>query len=112
MVSRRPTLLTMSRAKFLITTRAYRSFYRVSSWVEGSHSWEASAALKKRLAASGINLEGRPCGWAEVYRVFRACKFVEEEGNILFYKNAQGLAASRPIIPGDAANDSGIELEK
>ena len=77
-----------------------------------SHSWEASAALKKRLAASGINLEGRPGGWAEVYRVFRECKFVEDEGNIVFYKNAQGLAASRPLISGDIASDSGIELEK
>jgi len=75
-------------------------------------SWEASAALKKRLAASGLFLEGRPSGWAEVYRVFRNCKFVEDEGNIVFYKNANGLAASRPIIPGDAASDSGIELEK
>lgn len=74
--------------------------------------WEASAALKKRLAASGLHLEGRPGGWAEVYRVFRECKFVEDEGNILFYKNAQGLAAARPIIPGDAASDSGVELEK
>jgi omega-6 fatty acid desaturase (delta-12 desaturase) len=76
------------------------------------HSWEASAALKKRLAVAGINLEGRPGGWAEVYRVFRECKFVEDEGNILFYKNAKGLAASRPIISGDVASDSGVELEK
>jgi len=68
--------------------------------------------LKKRLAASNIYLEGRPGGWAEVYRVFRECKFVEDEGNILFYKNAKGHAASRPIIPGDVASDSGIELEK
>ena len=44
--------------------------------------------------------------------MFRACKFVEDEGNIVFYKNANGLAASRPIIPGDTASDSGIELEK
>jgi hypothetical protein len=68
--------------------------------------------LKKRLTASGLFLEGRPAGWAEVYRVFRDCKFVEDEGNIVFYKNANGLAASRPVIPGDAASDSGIELEK
>jgi omega-6 fatty acid desaturase (delta-12 desaturase) len=77
-----------------------------------SSSWEASTALKKRLAASGLFLEGRPGGWAEVYRVFRACKFVEDEGNILFYKDANGLAASRPVIPEDTASDSGIELEK
>ena len=68
--------------------------------------------MKKRLAAFNIYLEGRPGGWAEVYRVFHECKFVENEGNILFYKNAKGLAASRPIIPGDVASDSGIELEK
>ncbi|KAI0259825.1 fatty acid desaturase-domain-containing protein [Gloeopeniophorella convolvens] len=86
--------------------------HHVSSKIPHYHAWEASAALKKRLAASGIHLEGRPGGWAEVYRVFRECKFVEDEGNILFYKNARGLAASRPILPADAASDSGIELDK
>jgi omega-6 fatty acid desaturase / acyl-lipid omega-6 desaturase (Delta-12 desaturase) len=79
---------------------------------ERTPSWEASAALKKRLAGSGIFLEGRPAGWAEIYRVLRECRFVEDEGNIVFYKNAMGLASSRPIIPGDAASDSGIELEE
>jgi len=86
--------------------------HHVSSKIPHYNAWEASAALKKRLAASGIRLEGRPGGWAEVYRIFRECKFVEDEGNIVFYKNAYGLAASRPIVPGDAASDSGIELEK
>jgi len=76
------------------------------------HVKDAIVALNKRLTASGLFLEGRPAGWAEVYRVFRECKFVEDEGNIVFYKNAMGLASSRPIIPGDAASDSGIELEK
>ncbi|KAI9465606.1 fatty acid desaturase-domain-containing protein [Lactarius psammicola] len=86
--------------------------HHVSSKIPHYNAWEASTALKKRLAASGIQLEGRPGGWAEVYRVFRQCRFVEDEGNILFYKNAKGLAASRPIIPTDAASDSGVELEK
>ncbi|KAH9065516.1 delta-12 fatty acid desaturase [Lactarius vividus] len=86
--------------------------HHVSSKIPHYNAWEASAALKRRLAASGIQLEGRPGGWAEVYRVFRECKFVEDEGNIVFYKNANGLAASRPIISGDVASDSGVELEK
>jgi len=77
-----------------------------------TNSWEASDALKKRLAASGICLEGRPVGWAEMYRVMRECRFVEDDGNVVFFKNAKGLAASRPLIPGDAAPDSSIELEK
>ena len=77
-----------------------------------TNSWEASDALKKRLAASGICLEGRPVGWAEMYRVMRECRFVEDDGNVVFFKNAKGLAAARPLIPGDAARDSSIELEK
>jgi omega-6 fatty acid desaturase / acyl-lipid omega-6 desaturase (Delta-12 desaturase) len=60
---------------------------------QATYSWEASAALKKQLTTSNIYLEGHPGGWAEVYRVFHKCKFVENKGNILFYKNAKGLAA-------------------
>lgn len=37
-------------------------------------SWEASAALKQKLAKDGIHLYGGAGGWAEVYRVFRECK--------------------------------------
>ncbi|KAH9971929.1 fatty acid desaturase-domain-containing protein [Lactifluus volemus] len=86
--------------------------HHVSSKIPHYNAWAASSALKKRLAAAGIQLEGRPSGWAEVYRVFRECKFVEDDGNIIFYKNAQGLAASRPLVAGDTASDSGIEFEK
>lgn len=40
----------------------------------GSHSWEAADALRRRLAQSGIHLEGNPGGWSEVYRVVKQCK--------------------------------------
>jgi omega-6 fatty acid desaturase / acyl-lipid omega-6 desaturase (Delta-12 desaturase) len=56
-------------------------------------------------------VQGAPVGWAEMYRVFRQCKFVEDEGDIVFYKNAQGLAAARPIFATSEASDSGIELD-
>ncbi len=37
--------------------------------------WEASAALKKKLTASGMkHLNGGAVGWAEMHRVFRECK--------------------------------------
>ena len=75
-------------------------------------SWEASAALKKKLAAFGIPTEGGPGGWAEVYRVFKECKFVEDEGDVVFYKNAYGLAKMRPAMPESSASDSGIEIDK
>ncbi|CAL1712938.1 unnamed protein product [Somion occarium] len=84
--------------------------HHVASRIPHYHAWEATDALRKRLAQSGIKLQGRPGGWAEMYRVFKECKFVEDEGDIVFYKNAQGLAVTRPVLPDNNASDSGIEM--
>lgn len=100
--------------------------HHVSSKIPHYNAWEATDALRKKLASSGLKLQGRPGGWAEVYRVYKQCKvrsvgrarvcraneyvqFVEDEGNIVFYKNAYGLAASRPAN-AEPASDSGVEI--
>ncbi|KAG6816779.1 hypothetical protein H0H87_003042 [Tephrocybe sp. NHM501043] len=101
----------MSQAKFLIITPA--------------------AALRKKLEGAGIYRQGAPGGWREVYRVMKECKvsqqrpstffhthptfpftqFVEDEGSVVFYKNAHGVAAARPVFPDEEdAQDSGVEL--
>jgi len=82
--------------------------HHIHSKIPHYHAWDASAAVTKLLASRGIDLNGGAVGWAEMYRVFKACRFVEDEGDVVFYKNAQGLAAARPIFPD--SNDSGIEL--
>ncbi|KAI0631956.1 delta12-fatty acid desaturase [Trametes polyzona] len=84
--------------------------HHVSSKIPHYHAWEATDALRKLLARNGIHLQGRPGGWAEVYRVFKECKFVEDEGDIVFYKNAYGLAATKPAFADNTASDSGIEI--
>jgi hypothetical protein len=38
-------------------------------------------------------------------------QFVEDEGSVVFYKNAYGLAAARPVLSVNAANDSGVEVD-
>ncbi|KAH9947625.1 delta12-fatty acid desaturase [Amylocystis lapponica] len=86
--------------------------HHVSSKIPHYHAWEAAAALRRKLAPAGIRLQGAPGGWAEVYRVFKECRFVEDEGDILFYKNARGLAATRPLFVDNNASDSGIEIDK
>jgi omega-6 fatty acid desaturase (delta-12 desaturase) len=48
--------------------------HHVTSKIPHYHAWEATYALRARLAAAGINLVGRPGGWAEVYRVMRECR--------------------------------------
>ena len=52
-----------------------------------------------------------PFARAEIYRVFQECKFVEDEGDILFYKNTYGLAATCPIFPDHSGSDSSVEVD-
>lgn len=87
------------------------SFHLLDLYLIPPCSWEASAALKKKLATAGIPIEGGPGGWAEVYRVFKECKFVEDEGDVVFFKNAYGLAKMKPVMPESSASDSGIEVD-
>ncbi|KAF7969475.1 hypothetical protein HWV62_27267 [Athelia sp. TMB] len=86
--------------------------HHLCSKIPHYHAWEASAALKAKLESAGVSTkEGNAGGWAEVYRVFKECKFVEDEGSVLFYKNAYGLAAARPVFVDANADDSGVEVE-
>jgi hypothetical protein len=38
-------------------------------------------------------------------------QFVEDEGDVVFYKNAYGLAKMRPAFSDATASDSGIEID-
>ncbi|KZT11828.1 delta12-fatty acid desaturase [Laetiporus sulphureus 93-53] len=87
--------------------------HHVASKIPHYHAWEANDILHARLRQAGlVPLKGRPGGWAEMYRVFKECKFVEDEGNIIFYKNAHGLASTRPVVIDSNVSDSGIEFDK
>jgi len=86
--------------------------HHVHSKIPHYHAWEASDALRARLTRAGIKLQGRNAGWAEVYRVYKQCKFVEDEGDIVFYKNAHGLAVARPLVIDTNASDSGVDVHE
>jgi len=82
--------------------------HHVSSKIPHYNAWEATDALRKKLGESGIKLQGAPGGWVEMCKVLRECKFVEDEGGVVFFKNAYGLAVARPAFAD--ASDSGIEI--
>jgi len=86
--------------------------HHVCSKIPHYHAWEASAALRKVLEPTGLRMDGKPGGWAEMYRVYKECKFVEDDGDVVFYKNAFGLAQMRPVFNDVTASDSGIEVDK
>lgn len=67
----------MFRARSLITTRMSLPLSLNDGDINSLtmlRSWEASAALHKRLQEAGLILQGAPGGWREVYRVFKECK--------------------------------------
>jgi omega-6 fatty acid desaturase / acyl-lipid omega-6 desaturase (Delta-12 desaturase) len=84
--------------------------HHVSSKIPHYNAWEAADALRARLAQDGIDLQGRPGSWSEIIRVMRQCRFVEDQGDVVFYKNGYGLAAAKPAVPDVA--DSGVEVDK
>lgn len=84
--------------------------HHVFSKIPHYNAWEASDALKKVTDRAGLQLEGAPGGWREMARIFKECRFVEDEGTVVFYKDARGLAKARPVFPDSA--DSGVELDK
>jgi len=43
-------------------------------------------------------------------KLIQPLQFVEDEGDVVFFKNAQGLAQMRPVFSDPTANDSGIEM--
>ncbi|KDQ08048.1 hypothetical protein BOTBODRAFT_139354 [Botryobasidium botryosum FD-172 SS1] len=85
--------------------------HHVASKIPHYHAWEASAALKVRLASAGYSFEGRPGTWGEIYRVWNACKFVEDEGDVVFYKDARGIARRAAVFSDNNVSDSGVELQ-
>ncbi|KAJ6583894.1 fatty acid desaturase-domain-containing protein [Mycena vulgaris] len=84
--------------------------HHVCSKIPHYNAWEASDALRAVLKPAGVRWQGGAGGWAEMYRVFRECKFVEDEGDVVFFKNAQGLAKMRPVFNDSGASDSGVEI--
>lgn len=43
-----------------------------------------------------------------LFKNYRACRFVEDEGDVIFYKDARGKAQRRVVYP-DTPSDSAIE---
>ncbi|KAF5348238.1 hypothetical protein D9756_010508 [Leucocoprinus leucothites] len=86
------------------------ALHHVSSKIPHYNAWEASAALKKFLRSHGIRSDGPPVDWAEGLRVLMQCKFVEDVGGIVFFKNSQCLAHAKPVFDNIGMNGNVAEF--
>ncbi|KAJ3577022.1 hypothetical protein NP233_g32 [Leucocoprinus birnbaumii] len=62
------------------------------------HAWEATSEMRRFLRSRGIETLGAPVSLAEAIRVWKECMFVEDEGDVVFHKNAHGVAHLRLVL--------------
>ena len=68
--------------------------HHVNSKIPHYHAWEATDALRARLANAGIKLQGRNSGWGEMYRVYKQCKVCPSFPSLRKY--LPSFSSSRP----------------
>lgn len=84
--------------------------HHVSSKIPHYHAWEASEALKKRLGehyqSSNENV------FVSLWKSINRCKFVDENDQVAFFRDANGVP-SACVAPNSAYNsDSGVTLSE
>ena len=72
------------------------------------HAWEATEALKVKLGSHYSSTDENV--FVSLWKNFRACRFVEDEGEVVFFKDAYGRAARRVEFE-PVPSDSGVDLE-
>ncbi|KAG6879844.1 hypothetical protein C0992_010802 [Termitomyces sp. T32_za158] len=72
-------------------------FEETPIWTLAHNGPQITKAIKAVLK-DDYNYDSTPT-WYALYRSFSQCLFVEEEGDIIFYKNRQG-AAAREVAQG------------
>ncbi|KAF7365289.1 Delta12-fatty acid desaturase [Mycena venus] len=111
-----------SRGRLLVRTDACDAWYSALGLEEYRYTrenWDDEEKDDRRLLTpdeelSRNSLYGKSDERADrhFHSVYKECKFVEDEGDVVFYKNAYGLAKMRPVFNDATASDSGVEVDK
>ncbi|EGG01083.1 uncharacterized protein MELLADRAFT_111311 [Melampsora larici-populina 98AG31] len=74
------------------------------------HAWEAPYPLKAKLGPHCQLIDENY--WVSFWKGFSHCCFVEDEGDLLFYKNAKGQALVRMKESYGSPSDSEYEVDQ
>jgi len=81
--------------------------HHISSKIPHYAAWDATEAIK--------NYVGEYYHYTDenflksVFNNYRQCRFIEDTGDVLFYKNARGVAAYAAVAP-ESQSDSGVDV--
>ena len=82
--------------------------HHISSKIPHYNAWEATAALKEFLGQHYHKSEENM--FSSFYRCYRECIFVEDEQDVVFFKNSSGLAKRVAVEEGGNVSDSGVDM--
>ncbi|PLW46189.1 hypothetical protein PCANC_08820 [Puccinia coronata f. sp. avenae] len=86
--------------------------HHLCSKIPHYNAWDATEALKVKLGEHYQSTDEHY--WYSLWKCFRQCRFVEDEGDVVFYKDARGKAARRYVSRSNGStsvSDSGVEVD-
>ncbi|GJN88152.1 hypothetical protein Rhopal_001109-T1 [Rhodotorula paludigena] len=82
--------------------------HHVSSKIPHYHAWEATEALKNFLGEHYHSTDENM--FVSLWKCYKQCRYVDDEGDVLFYRDAYGRARRVAQLP-DVPSDSGVDVE-
>ncbi|ODO05252.1 omega-6 fatty acid desaturase (delta-12 desaturase) [Cryptococcus wingfieldii CBS 7118] len=82
--------------------------HHISSKIPHYNAWEATEALKNFLGPAYHKSDENM--FVACYKSYRDCLFVEDDQDVVFYKNAAGIAQRVPIEESGNLSDSGVDM--
>lgn len=84
--------------------------HHLCSKIPHYHAWDATKAIKEKLGEYYCQSDEN-C-WKSLYKSYTQCRFVEDEGDVVFYKNAKGVAVRRAVMVDKKGHvsDSGVDV--
>ncbi|KAK4045990.1 hypothetical protein OIV83_006455 [Microbotryomycetes sp. JL201] len=81
--------------------------HHICSKIPHYHAWEATEALKKVLGEHYVSTDENM--FKSFWKSFKYCRFVDDEGDVVFYKDAYGRT-SRRVEYEAQPSDSGVDV--
>ncbi|ODN81705.1 hypothetical protein L202_02099 [Cryptococcus amylolentus CBS 6039] len=82
--------------------------HHISSKIPHYNAWEATEALKNFLGPAYHKSDENM--FVSCYKSYRDCLFVEDDQDVVFYKNAAGIAQRVPVEESGNLSDSGVDM--